>query len=152
MSPKSAHNGLRPRLALIASSIASILIGSFASGCATPSSTKEIQRVTATAASLKAEVPPKLREPCSGAPLPPDSAGEEDYQVFGIRQTVKLEQCEFKRALGEAALDLHNAWVDVLVDRMQPPTLWQRVTGRRPVQPPKPSLEEYLGRRENAPP
>lgn len=108
--------------------------------------------MTATAASLKAEVPPLLRETCLGAPLPPDNAGEEDYQVFGIRQTVKLEQCEFKRALGEAALDLHNGWVDVMIDRMQPPTLWQRMTGKGPAQPPKPSLEEYLGGRETPDP
>lgn len=93
-------------------------------------------------------MPPKLREPCFGAPLPPNSAGEEDYQVFGIRQTVKLEQCEFKRALGEAALDAHNSYVDVLVEKLRPPSWWERLVGKHPDQPPKPSLAEYLGGRE----
>lgn len=125
MSPRSAPQRLALclSLCLIASSIAA---------CASPSSTREIQTVAASAASLKVAVPPLARERCEGAELPKGPApGEVDYQVFGVRQTAKLEKCEDKRALGVAAADLHNAYVDRLAERLRPPTLFERLFGKR---------------------
>lgn len=93
---------------------------------------REVQTVAASAASLKVDVPPTVREPCAAAPLPRQPRpGEAEYQVFGVRQTTKLEQCEGKRALGVAAMDLHNAYVDRLLTELRPPTLWERVFGKR---------------------
>jgi len=91
-----------------------------------------VQTVAATAASLKVEVPPTVREKCVGAELPPPpKPSEKDYQVFGARQTTKLELCEGKRALAVDAMDLHNTYVDRLVDAVRPPTFWERIVGKR---------------------
>lgn len=95
-----------------------------------------MQAVAASAASLKVAVPPLVREPCEGAPLPPRKASEADYQVFGVRQTGKLEKCDDKRALGVQAMDLHNAYVDRLVTDLRPPTFWERIVGKRRSKPP----------------
>lgn len=74
-----------------------------------------------------------MREPCVGAPLPPPPAPSEvDYQVFGVRQTSKLAECENKRRLGVEAMDLHNRYVDKLTESLDPPSLWQKVFGRKP--------------------
>lgn len=89
------------------------------------------------------EVPGLVREPCEAASLPPAKASEVDYQVFGVRQTAKLEKCDDKRALGVQAMDLHNAYVDRLVDTLRPTTLWERITGRHPPAPPKAALPPY---------
>lgn len=90
-----------------------------------------MQTVAASAASLKVAVPPLVREPCEGAQLPPRKASEADLQVFGVRQTGKLEKCEDKRALGVEAMDLHNTYVDRLVTELRPPTFWERIFGKR---------------------
>lgn len=94
------------------------------------------------------EVPGLARERCAAAELPaPPNPDEADYQVFGVRQTAALEKCDYKRALGVAAMDLHNAYVDRLVAELRPPTLWERLAGKHPRPPPKPSLEDVeLGR------
>ena len=134
MSPRSAP---QRRLAL---SLSMCLIASSFAGCASRSSTREVQTVAASAASLKVSVPPLVRERCEGAELPPPRAGETDYQVFGVRQTGKLEKCDDKRALGVAAMDLHNTYVERLVDAVRPPTFWERIIGKRPRPPPKPTL------------
>lgn len=62
--------------------------------------------------------------------------------MFGIRQTAKLETCDRKRALGVAAMDLHNAYVDRLVDEVRPPTFWERIIGKHLKDPPKPTLDD----------
>ena len=126
-----------------------ILISSFSGACAHRASTAQIQRVSATAASLKVVVPSLARESCLPAPMPPPpSPSEADYQVFGLQQTGALEVCDKKRALGVAAADLHNIYVDRLAERLEPPSLWDRLTGHQPPQPPKPSLEELMGEKE----
>jgi hypothetical protein len=82
--------------------------------------------VSATAANLKIPVPPLAREPCDAAELPAGpKPGEVDYQVFGVRQTGRLEMCEEKRALGVSAMDLHNAYVDRLVNDLRPRPWWR---------------------------
>lgn len=87
-----------------------------------------MQTVAAEAAKLKVAVPALAREPCQAAPLPQGrSPGETDYQVFGIRQTTKLELCDGKRALGVEAADLHNRYVDQLVDELKPRSWWRRL-------------------------
>lgn len=136
MSPRSV-----PFLASLALWALIFLIASFIWGCAARSSTREVLTVAATAANLKVVVPPLAREPCEGAELPPGpNPGEPEYQVFGVRQTGKLEKCDDKRALGVAAADLHNAYVDRLVKIVRPPTFWERIVGKHPAAPPKPSL------------
>jgi hypothetical protein len=132
MSPGSA----RPHLAL---PLLTCLIASSISGWARPSSLREVRTVAASAASLKADVPPLAREKCAGAPLPAGpKPTETDYQVFGVRQTAKLEACEGKRALAVAAADMHNAYVDRLVEDLRPPTFWERLFGKRRAATPKP--------------
>jgi hypothetical protein len=42
-----------------------------------------------------------------------------------------LEVCDQKRALGVQAADLHNAYVDRLVNTLRPPTFWERIFGKR---------------------
>jgi hypothetical protein len=70
-------------------------------------------------------VPALVREPCAAAELPTGKPDEQDYQVFGIRQTGMLEKCEDRRALGVEAMDLHNAYVDRLVSDLKPHHWWQ---------------------------
>lgn len=71
-------------------------------------------------------MPPSVRTPCAGTPLPAGpKPGEADYQVFGLRQTLKVEQCDGKRALGVEAMDLHNRYVDRLVDDLAPRPWWK---------------------------
>lgn len=66
-----------------------------------------------------------------GANLPPGpKPGEPEYQVYGVQMVGKLDICEGKRALAVEASDLHNQYVDKLADRIDPPSLWQRVFGR----------------------
>lgn len=146
MSPKSVRPSRSPRgppLARLAFSISIILTASSMAGCATRASTKEIQTVAASAANLKVEIPALAQERCEAAELPPaPSPGEADYQVFGLRQTAQLEKCDYKRAVGVAAMQIHNRYVDRLVEELRPPTLWQRLAGKRPRDPPKPSLED----------
>lgn len=106
---------------------------------------REVQTVAASAANLKIAVPPLAREACAPAELPaPPSPAEADYQVFGVRQTAALQTCNYKRAVGVAAMDLHNAYVDRLVDELRPPTLWERMLGKHPKDPPKPDLQTWL--------
>jgi hypothetical protein len=99
---------------------------SFTAACAHRSSTQEIQTVSATAANLKIPVPSLVREPCEAAELPPGpKLDEADYQVFGARQTGRLETCEEKRALGVSAMDLHNEYVERLVSDLRPRPWWR---------------------------
>ena len=126
MSPRSA-----PRRPVLRAVLLTCLMTSSLAACATRSSTREVQTVAASAASLKTDVPQLAREKCEGAELPPRvKAGEADYQIFGMRQTAKLEQCEFKRALGVEASDLHNQYVEKLVQTLSPKPWWQRLFGR----------------------
>lgn len=85
-----------------------------------------MRTVAATAANLKVQVPAEARKPCEGAPLPTGpKPGEPEYQVFGIRQTTKLELCDGKRALAVEASDLHNQYVDRLVKDLKPRPWYQ---------------------------
>jgi hypothetical protein len=85
-----------------------------------------VQTVAASAASLKVVVPATVREPCAGAELPPPPhPAVRDYQVFGARQTSRLEMCDQKRALGVEAMDLHNTYVDRLVGDLSPKPWWK---------------------------
>ncbi len=78
------------------------------------------------------QTPPLARERCAGAKLPPmPAASEADHQVFGLMQTGQLEICETKRALAVEAGDLHNRYVERLVDDLRPKTFWERLFGRR---------------------
>ena len=87
------------------------------------------------------EIPPLAREGCLGSQLPPPpTPGEEDYQVYGVRMVGAVEKCDDKRALGVAAMDLHNAYVDRLGERLRPKTFWEGVFGKRLPDIPKPSL------------
>ena len=105
-----------------------VLMLSFTGACATRSSTKEVRTVAATAASLTVVIPDTVKEPCVGAELPPPpKPSEKDYQVFGARQTAKLELCEGKRALAVDTMELHNRYVDSLQQKLDPPPWWKRV-------------------------
>ena len=42
-----------------------------------------------------------------------------------MRQTTKLELCDGKRALAVGALDLHNGYVDRLVNDLRPKHWWE---------------------------
>lgn len=101
--------------------------------------------MTAIAADLKVVIPDRAREPCAAAPLPPyPSASEIDHQAFGAEQTGQLEVCDTKRALAVAAGDLHNIYVDRLVETVKPRSMWGRLTGKRPGPPPRPSLDDLV--------
>jgi hypothetical protein len=67
------------------------------------------------------------------------------YAAFGVDQTGSLEVCDRKRALGVAAMDLHNIYIDRLADNLKPPTVGQRIFGRHQKPPPRPSMDELEG-------
>ena len=85
-------------------------------------------------------IPEIAREPCLAAPLPPMPADERDYQVFGVNQTGALQNCDDKRRLAVAAGDLFNENADRLQKRLEPPSFWERVTGREKAPKPVPLL------------
>lgn len=116
--------------------------------CAHHASTDELRTVAAKAADLYVQVPPLARESCLPADLPPrrPPPGEVEWQAFSVDQTGKLENCDTKRALAVAAGDLHNLYVKKLSDELEPPTWWERVTGREK-EPPAPAattIEDLL--------
>lgn len=103
--------------------------------------------MTAEASQLKVIIPDAARRSCQNdaAPLPPApplNASEADYAAFGRLQTGALEICDRRRALGVAAGDLHNLYVDRLAETLRPPTLGERLTGRRRKAPPAPTLDD----------
>lgn len=105
-----------------------------------------MRTVSATSANLRVTLPDIAREPCLAAPLPPMPADERDYQVFGVNQTGALQNCDDRRRLAVAAGDMFNENQDRLQKRLEPPTIWERVTGRE--KPPKPvpllTIEDLL--------
>jgi len=75
-------------------------------------------------------IPDLAREPCVAAGLPsPPHPTREELEIHAILQLGELEVCERKRALGVAAGDLHNLYVDRLQAVLRPATFWERLTG-----------------------
>jgi hypothetical protein len=42
-------------------------------------------------------------------------------------------------------MDLHNIYIDRLANHLRPPTLVERITGKRQKPPPRPGMEELEG-------
>lgn len=110
--------------------------------------------MTAAASDMKVAIPAEARKSCGdlAAPLPEPPPDKPKLAAFGVGQTGALEICDQRRALGVAAGDLHNLYVDRLAEGLKPPSLGERVFGRRHKPPPKPTLDELEGiSRELAP-
>ena len=147
-SPPSARFAQSlPRLALALSSM-TMALG--LAGCAGTVSTGEIQRATAIASTLRYEVPEIARQPCVGAPLPDRSrgdVGEIAYQEFGLAEAGYLEACETKRATAIAAGDVVNYRGEYITANLRPPSLGERITGKRKIpKPPPVTIDDILAR------
>lgn len=117
--------------------------------CVGSVSTAEIQRATAIASTLRYEVPEIARQPCVGAPLPErkGDVGELAYQEFGIAEAGYLEACETKRATAIAAGDIVNYRGEYITANLRPPTVVERITGRRKMPKPPPlTIDDILER------
>ncbi len=112
-------------LGLIAFWLVLILMLLGLSSCATANSTKQIKG--AAAEGLRAgviEVPVEATKHCTAAAIP-EGHTIQDYRLFGLSQTDKLQTCEERRALAVERMLMHNTAMEAAAKKVEPKPWWK---------------------------